>query len=159
MGRLQRRRRLPHPVRLPEGQGAALLQGFISAGYLPGATDATNPWIQLFKKINEQFNGNAPFDGNIVYGMSVGYLFVQALQKAGKNLTREGLIAAVEKGGFTGPGLVPLLYSTTSHAGYGGVQLSKVDKGVQAFFGPVYTTDAGDGASRPSTPARRSRRR
>ena len=40
----------------------------------------TNPWIQLFKKINDEYNGNAPFDGNIVYGMAVGYLFVQALQ-------------------------------------------------------------------------------
>ena len=51
--------------------------------------DAANPWIQLFKKVNKEYNGDAPFDGNIVYGMSVGYLFVQALLAAGKDLTRE----------------------------------------------------------------------
>jgi ABC-type branched-subunit amino acid transport system substrate-binding protein len=125
---------------------AALLQNFISLGYLPGASDDTNPWNAFFKQINKNFNGDAPYDNNIVYGMSVGYLFVQALQAAGQNLTREGLMAAIEKGGFTGPGIVPLLYSSSSHAGYAGGRLTKVDKGVQSYFGDTYTTDAADGA-------------
>ena len=53
-------------------------------------TTTANPWIQLFTKVNKEYNGDAPFDGNTVYGMSVGYLFVQALLAAGKDLTREG---------------------------------------------------------------------
>ncbi len=136
---------------------AALLQGFVTAGYLPGAHEDANPWNQYFQQINKNFNNNADYDANIVYGMSIGYLFVQVLQAAGPNLTRESLIAAVEKGGYTGPGNAPLLFSKTSHAGYGGVQLSKVDNGVQSYFGPVYVTDPGDGAitnysGTPATP-------
>ncbi len=73
--------------------------------------DTANPWVQLFTKINKEHNGDAPFDGNAVYGMSVGYLFVQALLAAGKDLTREKLLEAVQKGGFQGPGLVPFRYS------------------------------------------------
>jgi len=122
-----------------------LLQNFISAGYLPGATEVDNDWIKLYKQINKTYNNDAPFDNNIVYGMSVGYLFVQALTSAGKDLTRESLMAAITKNGFTGPGLVPLLYSGTSHAGYAGVRLTKVDKGVQSYFGDTYTSDQADG--------------
>ena len=40
-------------------------------------TTTADPWIQLFKKVNEKYNGNAPFDGNVEYGMAVGYMFVQ----------------------------------------------------------------------------------
>jgi hypothetical protein len=133
-----------------------LIEGMITDGYLPAVTDTSNPWIQYFMQVNKDFNGNATFDGNVEYGMSVGWLFVEALKKAGPNLTRQGLLDAVEAGGFTGgPGLVPLLYSKTSHAGYGGVQLTKVTNGVQAYFGTPYVTDSGDGAVQPynGTPA------
>jgi ABC-type branched-subunit amino acid transport system substrate-binding protein len=133
----------------------ALLQGLISTNYLPSVDDTTNPWIALFRKLNDQYNGGAPFDGNVAYGFSVGYLFVQALLAAGKDLTRQGIVQAVEKGGFTGPGLAPLRYSKTDHSGYGGVQMAKVQGGKQLLFGPVYTTDDGSGAVTQSsgTPA------
>jgi hypothetical protein len=83
--------------------------------------------------------------------MSVGYLTVQALQAAGKDLTRESLIKAVERGGYRGPGLTPLQYSATSHAGYSGVRLSKVTAGVQEYFGLVYTTDTKAGEVKEDT--------
>lgn len=127
------------------GAAKPLLEGFITANYLPAVSDAADPWNVLFKKINDEFNSGAPYDGNAVYGMSVGYLTVQALQAAGKDLTREGIIAAVEKGGFKGPGLTPVQYSKDSHAGYSGGRLSKVTGGVQSYFGPVYTSDAESG--------------
>ncbi len=105
--------------------GTPLLEGLVGAGYLPSVDDDGNPWIQLFKKINTDAKG-PDFDGNVMYGFSVGYLFVEALQKAGKNLTRQGIVDAIEKGGFKGPGIAPLQYSKTNHSGYGGVQLGKV---------------------------------
>ncbi|MEV4704034.1 ABC transporter substrate-binding protein [Actinoplanes sp. NPDC049316] len=135
------------------GPAAPLTEGLISDNYLPLSTDDANPWIQLFKKVNAQYNGNAEFDNNIVYGMSVAYLFVQTLQAAGKDLTRDGLIAAVEKGGFQGPGMAPLRFSKTDHSGYGGMRLSRVQGGKQAYFGTVYETDDGDGAVQPYTAA------
>jgi ABC-type branched-subunit amino acid transport system substrate-binding protein len=128
------------------GAGRSLLDGFISAGYLPPVADVTNPWNVLFKKINAERNRGAPYDANVVYGMSVGYLFVQALQRAGENLSRVSLVEAVERGGFTGgPGLAPLSYAPGNHAGFSGVRLATVTKGVQQYFGPVYQTDSGVG--------------
>jgi hypothetical protein len=126
--------------------GAPLLEGVISDNYLPSASDSANPWIKLFQQINQQYNGNAPWDGNVEYGMAVGYMFVQALKAAGPNPTRASLIAAVEKGGFAGPGIVPVAFSPTNHSGYTGVRLVKISKGVGAYFGSTYTTDSGTGA-------------
>jgi branched-chain amino acid transport system substrate-binding protein len=125
--------------------GAPLLEGVISDNYLPNASDTTDPWIQLFQRINTQYNGNAPWDGNVEYGMAVGYMFVQALKAAGKDPTRASLLAAVEKGGFTGPGIVPVAFSPTNHSGYTGVRLVKIANGAGTFFGPTYTTDSGSG--------------
>jgi branched-chain amino acid transport system substrate-binding protein len=127
------------------GQAAGLLEGVVAAGYLPLATDDANPWIQLYKKVNSQFNNNAEFDNNVVYGMSVAYLFVQSLQGAGKDLTRDKLTAAVTKGGFTGPGLVPVRFSDKDHSGYAGEQLTRLTGGKAAYFGTPYQTDDGDG--------------
>ncbi|HEV7963344.1 MAG TPA: ABC transporter substrate-binding protein [Actinoplanes sp.] len=134
------------------GAAAPLLDGMVAANYLPASNDDTNPWIPLFKQINTKYNGNAEFDNNIVYGMSVGVLFVQALKAAGKDLTRENLIAAVEKGGFQGPGLAPLRYSKTDHSGYAGEQLSKVTGTTQSYFGDAYSTDDGNGPVEAYTP-------
>jgi branched-chain amino acid transport system substrate-binding protein len=135
------------------GAAAPLLDGIVSSNYLPLSNDVANPWIQLFKKVNSQYNGNADFDNNIVYGMAVGYLFVQALQAAGQDLTREKLTEAVEKGGFQGPGLVPLRFSKQDHSGYGGMQLSKVTGTKQAYFGTPFQTDDGDAPVQPYTTA------
>ncbi|MGC4812675.1 ABC transporter substrate-binding protein [Micromonospora sp. DT228] len=127
------------------GSAAPILEGMVGTNYLPMQNDTANPWIQLFTKINKEHNGDAPFDGNTVYGMSVGYLFVQTLLAAGKDLSREKVLDAVQKGGFQGPGLVPLRFSTKDHSGYGGHRLSRVSGGVQSYFGPAYETDEADG--------------
>ncbi|MBM2622529.1 ABC transporter substrate-binding protein [Actinoplanes sp. LDG1-06] len=131
------------------GDAAPLLEGVVAANYLPLANDTANPWIQLYTKVNTQYNAGAELDNNVVYGMSVAYLFVQALQSAGKDLTRDGIVEAVEKGGFTGPGLVPVRYSADDHSGYSGEQLTTIEKGQAKYFGKAYRTDDGDGAVEP----------
>jgi ABC-type branched-subunit amino acid transport system substrate-binding protein len=130
---------------LLKSAGAPLLEGMLSPGYLPSVFQPANPWTALFTQLNQQYNGNAALDGNVIYGFSVGYLFVQALKAAGPSPTRASIVAAVEKGGFTGPGVAPLRYSATDHSGYGGLQMAKVQGGKQLPFGPLYTTDDGDG--------------
>ncbi|MDG4769870.1 ABC transporter substrate-binding protein [Solwaraspora sp. WMMD792] len=127
------------------GEAAGLLEGLIGVNYLPMHNDETNPWIVLFRQIHEKYNADAPFDGNTVYGMAVGYVFVQALQAAGPDLTRTALVEAVERGGFEGPGLAPLRFSATDHSGYGGQRLTRVSGGTQEYFGPTYETDPADG--------------
>ncbi len=120
-----------------------LLEGMVSDAYLPIPTDTSNSWIKLFQTVNQKFNNNVPFDGNVLYGMSEAYTFLQVVKSAGKKLNRGSLIAAVEKGGFTGPGLTPFRFSKSDHSGYGGTQVAVIKAGVATPTGPVYTTDDG----------------
>lgn len=128
-----------------------LTNGMVTDTYLPLTTDASNSWITLFEKVDKDYDNNAAFDGNVLYGMSLAYTFVQALQTAGKKLTRGTLVAAAEKGGFTGPGLVPFRFSKTDHSGYNGVQVVTVQNGVGTTTGSIYTTDDGSGPLTPYT--------
>jgi ABC-type branched-subunit amino acid transport system substrate-binding protein len=132
-------------------QGNALLNGITSDGYLPATADTSNSWIQLFKKVHDKYIPALPFDGNVEYGMSAAFLFAQALQRAGKDLTRQGIVDAVNKGGFTGPGLVPYRFSATSHAGFGGAQIATLTNGVPTFQGTPVTTDSAGGPITPYT--------
>lgn len=128
-----------------------LTQGMISDSYIPLSSDSSNSWIQLFQKVNQQYNGNVPFDGNVEYGMAQAYTFLQVLKAAGTHLTRGSLVAAVEKGGYTGPGIVPLVYSKSDHSGFSGVQIAVIKDGVPAFVGQPMTTDDASGALKPYT--------
>ncbi|MDQ1675566.1 MAG: branched-chain amino acid transport system substrate-binding protein [Actinomycetota bacterium] len=133
--------------------GAPLLDGLVSAGYLPAVDEPANPWTVQFRKIAEEYAPDLEFDGNVIYGMSVGYLFVQALQAAGRDLTRTSIVDAVTANGFTGPGMVPLRFSAGDHSGYGGLRVNRVTGGKQAYVGPVYVTDDRSGPVREYTEA------
>jgi hypothetical protein len=119
---------------------------------VPSSSDTSNPWIQLFMKIHAQYDPSAPFDGNVEYGMANAYTLVQALKAAGKNLTRQDLVSAVNNDGgkWTGPGLVPFRYTTSQHGGYGGAELGQVRNGKIVLFGGPLTTEPTAGT--PITP-------
>ncbi|MBP3034744.1 ABC transporter substrate-binding protein [Arthrobacter sp. zg-ZUI100] len=123
-----------------------LLEGFISANYLPSYSDTDDEWTAKFSEINAEYNPGAEFDGNTIFGMSLGYLFVEALQEAGENPTRESLLEALESGNVKGNGHVPLGFSADSHAGYTGGMITLVSGGVQAYTGTPYSVD-GDSVS------------
>jgi branched-chain amino acid transport system substrate-binding protein len=133
--------------------GETLIQGIITDTYLAPLADTSNSWIALFKKIHDKYIPKLPFDGNVEYGMAAAYTFAQALQAAGKNPTRASIVAAVEKGGFTGPGLVPFAFSSTSHAGYTGVQIAKITGLAGVTIGTPLVTDDGTGPITPYTTA------
>jgi ABC-type branched-subunit amino acid transport system substrate-binding protein len=130
--------------------GTALIEGAITDGYLPPVSDTSNSWNALFKKIHDQYDSGAPFDGNVQYGMAVAYTFVQALKAAGSNLTRQSLVSAVENSHFTGPGLVPFRYTATQHGGYGGAAMAQIKNGKITLIGAPVTTEPT--ASSPITP-------
>ncbi len=139
-----------------KASGTALIEGALTDGYLPSSSDASNPWIQLFMKIHAQYDASAPFDGNVEYGMANAYTLVQALQAAGKNLTRQALVNAVENNGhgWMGPGLVPFRYTKTEHGGYGGAAMGRIQGGkIVEFGGPLVTDPTPSGAVTPYTQA------
>jgi len=135
-----------------KASGTGLIEGAITDAYLPSTADTSNPWIQLFMKIHQQYDPSAPWDGNVEYGMANAYTLVQALVAAGKNLTRQGLVKAVEDHGasWQGPGLVPFRYSTSDHGGFGGAAMAQVKGGKIVLLGGPLTTDPS--ASSPIKP-------
>ncbi|MGM7670683.1 ABC transporter substrate-binding protein [Microbacterium sp. A93] len=128
---------------LGEEVGPQLLQGFVGTNYLP-ALGGDSDWVTLFQTVNDEYNNGAPFDGNTIYGMSVAYLFAEALAAAGENPTRESLVDAVRSGDLAGNGILPLSFSDDSHAAYLGVGISIVDQGVQAYVGTTYSVEGGN---------------
>src|SRR5581483_3498761 len=122
--------------------GSQLINGIVSDGYLPSLGSASNSWITLFKKIHDQYDAKAPFDGNVLYGEAVGYAFVQAMLKAGRNPTRADLISAVQGGLPQGPAVAPYSYSASDHMGITGAYVGVIQNGRLVQQGSVLTTDA-----------------
>ena len=108
-------------------------------------------------EINTKYNPGVAFDNNIVAGMTTAFITAQAVKAAGVNITRKGLVAAIEKSGasFATPTLAPLAYSATSHVGATGYWIGTYDAagGLNPDGGKytVYTTDSGTGAVVEST--------
>jgi len=132
-------------------KGSQLIQGIITDGYLSSPADPSNSWIQLFKKVHDQYAAKLPFDGNVLYGMAVAYTFCEALKAAGKNPTRDGIVKAIEAGLNQGPGTVPFRYSSSSHAGFTGAQIGVITGLAIKLQGQPFTTDDGSGAVTPSS--------
>ena len=133
------------------------IDGVVSASFLPDAKDLTDPYVKQFIDINTKYNKGVTFDNYVVGGMNSAMLTVQALRAAGKNLTRAGLMSAIEAKGstFASAGLVPLGWSATSRVGYNGYWVSQLNaKGEGKPYGGklvIYTTDSGAGAVEIST--------
>ncbi len=122
-------------------QGNQLTQGIVTDGYLPSLGSSGNTWIQLFSKIHGQYLPKLPFDGNVLYGMAVGYTFVQAMLKAGRNPTRQDLVNAINGGLPQGVSVAPYAYSASDHAGITGAYMGVIKNGVLAETGPTQVTD------------------
>lgn len=138
---------------------AGLLEGTISTSYLPNVANTGDPWVQLFQRIWDANGGEGELNNFRIYGMSQAYTFVSALQAAGPNPTREGLVDAVESVGaeFEGPWLAPFRFSPEKHGGIAGVAVNKITGGTVQLLTPVQVTDNGDApitevSTPPSTP-------
>jgi branched-chain amino acid transport system substrate-binding protein len=121
--------------------GNALTQGIITDSYLPSLGDTSNSWIALFTKVHSAYIPKLPMDGNVAYGLAVGYTFVQAMFKAGRNPTRQDLVNAINGGLPQGVSVAPYAYSSSDHAGITGGYMAMIDNGALKPIGPVQVTD------------------
>ena len=139
------------------GVKSTTVDGIVSASFMPDAKDLTDPYVKQFSDINTKYNKGITFDNYVLAAMNSAMLTVQALRAAGKDLTRAGVISAIENKGakFASAGLVPLGYSPTSRIGYNGYWVSQLNaKGEGKPYGGklvVYSTDSGAGAVEVST--------
>jgi branched-chain amino acid transport system substrate-binding protein len=94
--------------------GAPYTNGIISVGYLKDPSQArwnNDPAMRLYRQIIRQHGGGANAnDPQVFYGVAKAETFVQALYKAGRNLTRQGLMNALlslnQPNRFALPGVV-----------------------------------------------------
>ena len=131
------------------GVKSTTIDGVMAASFFPDAKDTSDEYVSQFMKINEKYNPGVSFDNVVLQGMNSAMLTVQALRAAGKNLTRAGLIKAIEDKGstFASAGLAPLNYSATSRVGYNGYwfgQLNAKGELLPYITGKrtLYTTDS-----------------
>ena len=144
------------------GVKTTTVDGVITASFFPDAKDATDPYVKQFTTINTKYNKGVEFDNTVLQGMNSAMLTVQALRAAGKNLTRTGLMNAIDAKGstFASAGLAPLNFSANSRVGYNGYWLGQLNaKGELKPFGgklTLYTTDSTAGVVTASTFVRKS---
>jgi ABC-type branched-subunit amino acid transport system substrate-binding protein len=136
-------------ARFSEGavkDGSTLLDGVMTTEYIPGVDAPDDPWVKLWQKVWDEHGEDGELTNYRVYGMSQAYTFVQALQAAGPDPTREGIVAAVEKAGatFEGPGVAPFRFTADSHLGISGMSVVEIQGGVGKELTPVLVTDLGD---------------
>jgi branched-chain amino acid transport system substrate-binding protein len=95
-----------------EGGKNPVVDGSVSVVFLKDPTDpkwAKDPGIALYRQVMARFAKGANVkDVYHVYGMAAAYTMAEALKQAGKNLTRDGLIRAVDNLNVTtNPFLLP----------------------------------------------------
>ncbi|RBY93981.1 amino acid-binding protein [Blastococcus sp. TBT05-19] len=128
---------------------ASLLDGALTTGYLPTVDMTDNPWIQQFQEIWDASGQEGELTNYRVYGMAMAYTTVQALQAAGQNPTRDGLVEAIEQVGadWEGPLFAPFRYSEESHMGTSGMTIERISGNGSEEVQPVRITDLGEDIS------------
>ncbi|WP_037313522.1 ABC transporter substrate-binding protein [Amycolatopsis orientalis] len=136
-------------ARFSEGkvtQGASLIDGVLTTEYLPGVDAPDSAWTKLWQKVWSGHGKGGELTNYRIYGMAQAYTFVQALQAAGRDLTREGVVEAIQRSGktFEGPGLAPFRYTGESHLGISGMSVVELQGGAGKDLTPVLVTDIGE---------------
>ena len=98
--------------------GAAYVTGIITIAYAKDPQDSkwdNDAAMKLYRSIIAKYGGGAnPNDPQVLYGVAKAETFVQALYKAGKNLTRAGLMNALLSMNYPNKFLLPGVVQKTS---------------------------------------------
>ena len=92
--------------------------GMLLEAYLPAFDDTSNPKIVEFQAFMAKYAPKEQLGGFAEAGYTYGQVFIEALKRGGKELTREGFMANLDQmKDFTGSLVPSLSYSATDHAG------------------------------------------
>ena len=111
----------PSVLRASLGSSAtALLRGVYSPSFIAPAQDTKNPYVRQMQAIAKA--AGLEWNFYTYYGINTAYVLAQALKAAGPNLTRAGLVKALEtqSKNFRSAASVPMIFSSKSHQGLTG---------------------------------------
>jgi len=116
------------PSVLAQSLGAttnALLNGVYTNSFLVPIQDTANPYVSQMKALADA-NG-LPWNFYTYFGINTAYVFAQALKAAGPNLTRAGLMQALQtqSANFRSAAVVPMNITAKSHQGLTGYWVGK----------------------------------
>ena len=99
---------------------APLLKGVYTPSFLVPDQDNGNPYVSQMKAIASA--AGLEWNFYTYYGINTAYVLAQALKAAGKNLTRAGLVEAMEtqSKNFRSAAIVPMIFNPKSHQGLTG---------------------------------------
>ena len=94
------------------------INGMLIEAYLPAFDDVSNPKIVEYQAFMAKYAPKEQIGGFTESGYAYAQVFMEALKRAGKELTREGFMQNLDQmKDFTGSLVPSLSYSATDHAG------------------------------------------
>jgi branched-chain amino acid transport system substrate-binding protein len=94
------------------------IDGMLIGAWLPAFDDVSNPKIVEYQAFMAKYAPKEQIGGFSLTGYTYAQVMVEALKRAGKELTREGFMRSLDQmQDFTGSPLPSLSYSPTDHAG------------------------------------------
>ena len=105
--------------------GAGILSGVYTPSFLVPIQDTTNPFVSQMKVIADK--SGLPWNFYTYYGINTAYVLAQAIKAAGPNLTRAGLVNAMQTKAstFRSAAVVPMRVTTRSHQGLTGYYMGQ----------------------------------
>jgi len=110
----------------------ALMKGIYVPNFIVPAQDSGNAYVSQMKAIASA-NG-LEWNFYTYYGINTAYVLAQALKAAGKNLTRKGLINAMQtqSKNFRSAAVVPFVINAKSHQGLTGYYMAQYNANTDA---------------------------
>jgi hypothetical protein len=101
------------------------LNGMYTPSWIVPPQETKNPYVRLMKAIADR--ADLPWNFYTYYGINTAYVLAQALDAAGPNLTRNGLVNALQtqSGDFRSAAVVPFRITKSSHQGLTGFYMAR----------------------------------
>ncbi len=104
------------------------IEGLVIPAWIPAYDDLTNPKIVEYQEFMKKYAPNEQIGGFSLSGYCEAMVMVEGLKRAGRNLTRESFMQAMDSmQNYTGSPLPNVSYSPTDHAGVKTAYLQKAD--------------------------------
>ena len=139
-----------------------VLNGMYTPSWITPPQNTKNPYVRLMKAVADR--ADLPWNFYTYYGINTAYVLAQALEAAGPNLTRSGLVDALqtESRSFRSAAVVPFRITKSSHQGLTGFYMARYNAKGEAERLTKYIMVATSSASgkakratfRPANPTR-----